>query len=133
MAIETTEIIKHLVLGGLIGATGQGLRVVIGIKKLNDEAKKEEKKTSDLIVTSRLLISLLIGFCAGILTMLSITTFTNEMWKDVTTTRNTILSLFAAGYAGTDAIEGLINKYLPKQRTTNDAASRKGNVEEVVR
>ncbi len=39
----TTEIIEQLLLGGLMGAIGQGLRTIVGLKKLNDTANAAEK------------------------------------------------------------------------------------------
>jgi hypothetical protein len=116
---NTEEIILQLLLGGLLGAVGQGLRVIVGMKKTYDVAQQQQEKFADLIVTSRLLLSLLIGFCAGLLAMLSISTLTKDFLQDGNT-KTHLLAVLASGYAGTDFIEGLMKKYLP----TNTPAAK---------
>lgn len=87
---------------------GQLIRVVIGLKKANDEATAENKTIKETFDTSRLVISILIGFVAGVLAMVSLTTFKDDFLK--TDTKKTIMALIAAGYAGTDFIEGFMKK-----------------------
>ena len=111
-----------LLLGGMLGVIGQGIRVVIGLKKLNQEASLEGKPFSELFQGSALSISLLIGFVAGALAIIGITDG-NEATKP---SKELIVTILGAGYAGTDFIEGFINKYLPKGRRE----SREGTVVE---
>lgn len=56
-----------LLLGGFAGAIGQVARVIVGIKKLGQEASALDTTRSDLLDTSRLVISIVIGFTAGAL------------------------------------------------------------------
>ena len=123
----TVEIIWQIILGGLLGALGQGLRVIVGLVKLNSEAKDKKTTISSLIDTSRLLLSLLIGFCAGALAMIGMTTFkadflTGDKVKEV------LMGIIAAGYAGTDFIEGFMRKSLPADpaRNNNPKEDEKG-------
>jgi len=107
--MTTGETLIQLLTGGLLGLTGQGLRVVVGLKKLNDQAQQTNQKTKDLIVTSQLLISLLIGFFAGILATVSM--LATGDGKPLS--NHALLSMIAAGYAGTDFIEAFMNKAQP--------------------
>lgn len=106
-AVQWTQI---LALGAFSGALGQGARVVIGLKKVGDTAAAENRDISELIVPSRLLISLLIGAVAGALTAV----FTDVDVKAISF--NTIAAFAAAGYAGADLIEGLISRILPQPK-----------------
>lgn len=108
----------HLILlGGIMGLMGQGVRVIIGLKKLNDEVGSKasaalatgdtQPKTSDSIDVSRLLVSLLIGFIAGALAALTLNLpLANGDTKP-------LFAFMAAGYTGTDFIEGIMSRYLP--------------------
>jgi hypothetical protein len=96
---------------------GQSLRVVVGLKKLNDDASDAGKRLKDVFVGSRMVVSLLIGFVAGLLGILSISSFKADFFSG-TGVKQVILSLVAAGYAGTDFIEGFITKFLPGTTTT---------------
>lgn len=108
----TLEIIQQLLLGGLLGLVGQGIRTIVGLKKINDEATSSERQFKDVFVPSTLLVSLLIGFCAGVAAMASISDFKTDFLA--TETKKTILGLLAAGYTGTDFIEGFIKKNTPQ-------------------
>ena len=101
--------IHLLLLGGLLGMLGQGIRVVAGLKKVNDQAVREGTPFAQLFKASALLVSLLIGFVAGALAIVGITSG-QEAFK---ISKDLALALIAAGYAGTDFIEGFIKKYLP--------------------
>lgn len=99
--------IQVLVLGGLAGAVGQVARTVVGLKKVNDIAVAEDVNPQHLIIASRLFISLTIGFVAGALVALAMGIDPANIATEE------ILGLAAAGYAGTDAIEGLIGRITP--------------------
>ena len=58
---------------------------------------------------SRLYTSLLIGFLAGALTAF----FLSEPTLKLVLTKQVLIGLMAAGYAGTDTLEGLANKFMP--------------------
>ena len=111
----TTDWVLTLILGGFLGMIGQGIRVVAGLKKVNDQASAEGKTFGSLFQSSTLGLSLLIGFIAGALAIISVTG-SMEVTKP---TKDLIVIIIGAGYAGTDFIEGFIKKSLPAaQRET---------------
>lgn len=81
--------------------------MAIGLKKLSDSnvGKKEGQVTE--VNSSRLLVSLFIGFVAGALFLL--VKGVDDIGKG-----EFIFSIIAAGYSGTDFIEGLFNTYISK-------------------
>lgn len=97
-----------IILGGILGAAGQGARVIVGLKKVNDEAAAKNTTMSQLIEPSRLLVSLLIGFVAGVLAAVVM-----HDDKSPNPTASALLAFAAAGYAGTDFIEGIMSRFLP--------------------
>jgi hypothetical protein len=96
--------IQVIFLGGVAGALGQAARTIVGIKKVNDLAVAAHTDPQDLIVASRLFISLTIGFVAGALAALVMDVNVEAIAVAQ------ILGLASAGYAGADFIEGFINK-----------------------
>jgi putative chitinase len=116
--MSVQEILLQLLLGGLLGVTGQGIRVVIGLKKQSDQAQLAGTTLRATFDAKRLSTSLLIGFVAGVLAMIGFTDFDKAMNGAAGSVKETILGIIAAGYAGTDFIEGFISKYMPKTNTT---------------
>lgn len=108
--MQVGDWILTLILGGLLGMIGQGIRVVVGLKKLNKTALDEQKPFKELFNGTELGLSLLIGFIAGSLAIIAMT------WGNAAVKPNKELftTILGAGYAGTDFIEGFISKYLPK-------------------
>jgi hypothetical protein len=100
------DLLLTLLAGGVLGALGQGIRAVVGLKKLGDESAQVGKQLADLVVPSRMVVSLLIGFIAGALGILAI---------DVSQgyPAQTIVTLIGIGYAGADFIEGFFQRHLP--------------------
>lgn len=107
--MNVTDWINLLLLGGMLGALGQGVRAVMGLKKVNDQAVLEGREMKDLVDASTLIISLVIGFIAGALAIVGIADPAKPMIPD----KELVITLLGAGYAGTDFIEGFIKKYLP--------------------
>jgi len=99
------DMLVLIMLGGLLGAFGQGLRVVVGLKKVYDQAHVDGADFASLFDTSKLVVSLFIGFLAGGIAIL----FMDKpvMGNGLYTT------LIGAGYAGADFIEGFVQKALP--------------------
>lgn len=96
-----------LTLGGLAGAMGQAIRVIVGIKKLNDQASNANLSLAAMIVPSQLVVSLLIGFVAGALA-------SSQLISDLAhISSQQIFALSAAGYAGADFIEGFMTRVTP--------------------
>ncbi|HUL58296.1 MAG TPA: hypothetical protein VLU43_03435 [Anaeromyxobacteraceae bacterium] len=109
--------IMQFLVGGMFGALGQGLRVVVGLKKLNDSALLQKKPFGELFSAGTLVLSLLIGAIAGVLG-----TLTSSMNLQAITRENVML-LIGIGYAGADFIEGFVRKELPAGAgATPDAA-----------
>ena len=97
--------IWSILLGGILVLVGQGIRVVAGLKKVNDQTN-QEKGFSTLFQLDRLLLSLLIGFIAGALAAIPISAQNVD--------RQAVMTLIGAGYAGTDFIEAFMRKNQPK-------------------
>ncbi len=103
-----------IVLGALLGATGQGIRIITGLKKLYDQASSTNQTMKDLYkhkqLIHSLIISLVIGAIAGVLSAIikedNFTVFTNT----------NALTLIASGYAGTDFIEGFMKSSLQSSK-----------------
>lgn len=104
-----TEWVITLILGGILGMIGQGIRVIAGLKKVNDQASVVGKSFGTFFQGNRLALSLLIGFIAGTLAIIG---FTNSM-EIIKPSRELIVTIIGAGYAGTDFIEGFMKKSLP--------------------
>jgi len=110
----TANYLNYLLLGGLLGIIGQCLRIIVGLKKVYQEAEKLKEADTNLTTkeanaevfdSRRIMISLLIGFVGGALAAIAID-------KKEIIDKNTALGIIAAGYSGTDFIEGFISKYL---------------------
>lgn len=115
-----SEILLQILLGSVAGAFGQGLRLVIGLKKSSERAASEGMTLADNLDVNRIFIGLLIGAIAGGLGILSLTGFepVNNLSSQL------FFTLIGIGYAGTDFIEGLIRKYIPKQVDAGDASTQ---------
>jgi hypothetical protein len=95
-------------LGGLLGTVGQGVRAIIGLKKARDAAAQLKKDFAEVFRPGELALSLVIGFVAGVLGLLTL-----QLGDGTTITMAQIVSLIAIGYAGTDFIEGFMQRTLP--------------------
>jgi hypothetical protein len=103
-SITAEHALAYIVLASIMGMAGQLFRVIVGLKKASDA--KPGVKTADLFVGTQFLISLgiaaIVGAVAGVLAAVT----TNNY--DVT--QATYFTYIAAGYAGTDFIEGFVIK-----------------------
>ena len=68
--ITAYDIINTVLAGGLLGVLGQGIRMIIGLKKISDLNQSVTTKGFTQINIARLLLSLFIGFVAGALYLL---------------------------------------------------------------
>jgi hypothetical protein len=73
--MATQEPILAIFFGGVLGAVGQGIRVIVGLKKVYDEALQKGIAFSDSFNGASLLFSLLIGFIAGVLGIIGLGDF----------------------------------------------------------
>src|SRR5262249_21629707 len=111
---EVWKVLGYMLLAAFLGTIGQLIRVVIGLKKENDEARAANQPLNARFSAQELLTSLAIavavGAIAGVLTGLQSTNHlpgTKEL-----------LAFVGAGYSGTDFIEGFMSKALPQQSTS---------------
>ena len=108
--MEVWTALGYVLLGGILGAVGQGMRVIVGIKKQLDKASACGKKWEDWFETKQLLSSLIIAFTvggiAGVLGAIEL--LGTEITKEF------MITLIAIGYAGTDFIEGFMKRHTPK-------------------
>jgi putative chitinase len=79
------------------------VRAVVGLKKLKDQAQATSQSMMDLFTASRFVVSLIIGFVAGMIAGISIG-FANLQTINPDNIQM-LLGIAAAGYAGTDFIE----------------------------
>jgi hypothetical protein len=114
--LPTSEILNTLLLGGLLGAVGQGIRAIVGIKKMREETIALEG-TPQLLDSKRLLGTLIMGFVAGLLATLPF--FDSKFTSHSDWSQQMILTLIAAGYSGVDFIEGFLKNYLFNTNTSN--------------
>ncbi|MFO0995741.1 MAG: hypothetical protein U1F33_03585 [Alphaproteobacteria bacterium] len=105
--MSALEWIVVVALGGLMGMIGQGLRAVVGLKKLREDAHQAGKSFKTEFSPSTLLISLLVGFIGGALASLMIVKSADQVSAEM------LVGLMGAGYAGTDFIEGFLARYMP--------------------
>lgn len=90
--------LQNMIVCGAIGAMGQFLRTMIGLYKLYMDDNRDTKKEFNKF---RLFLSILLGACCGAL----ISFIFDEVLR-----RNDVLLTIAAGYMGTDFIEGFLKK-----------------------
>jgi hypothetical protein len=123
--MNASDWLQLVILAGIAGMVGQSARVIIGMKKLNDEASATSQKLGDMVDTSRLLISLLIGFTAGVASALALQSGTTP--ADIGHIEaKSLLAFAAAGYAGTDFIEAFMTRNLPSTATAPSSDGYKG-------
>jgi len=124
--MQINEVLSLVAFGAIGGMFGQGLRVVVGLKKAQEQAAANGLSFQDDVFDSRRLwSSLLIGAIAGGIGVFTLSTL--PTFKDGTEATNMFFALVGIGYAGTDFIEGFINRYLPLQDSTGKNAKETPN------
>jgi hypothetical protein len=96
------DLLTKLFIGMLLGMIGQSMRVIVGMKKKNDTAEPHDPQR----LFMSLLIGLVVGAVAGVLVIV------DDPSKELQE-KATLLAIIAAGYAGSDFIEGFIQKTNP--------------------
>ncbi|MGB0129212.1 MAG: hypothetical protein WBP72_16345 [Rhodocyclaceae bacterium] len=92
-------------LGGIVGAVGQLIRVIAGLRKLNESADATETSLAASFSASRLVVSILIVGVAGALAAISMGfNPADKISSEV------IVALLGSGYAGADFIEAFMRK-----------------------
>ncbi len=112
LAIPPLEVI---LMGGVLGTAGQGLRAIVELKKANETKSATTPSVANVYITSQLIFSLLVGFVIGVVTtlILGVANIANFDFTQPTQIGNPLLTLLLAGYAGTDAVEGFVTRFLP--------------------
>jgi hypothetical protein len=110
------ELILVILLGGILGTVGQGIRVIVGLKKLYDESLQKGIAFAEGFKGSTLLFSLLIGFIAGVLGVIGL-----ENFDGLLIGREQVLALIGIGYAGADFIEGFVKKNTARLAAAGDS------------
>jgi putative chitinase len=105
-----------LMLSGLLGMVGQGVRAVAGLKKMGDDAQAKNVSPSALFSPGWFMVSLVIGFIAGIIAGLSL-----GVSKILKTPDDfqLLLGIAAAGYTGSDFVEAFASR-IPKTMSSNN-------------
>jgi len=106
-------VLEALVISGFMGAMGQSVRAIIGLKGLADDRADPNVTDPEAFNLTRLVVSLVIGFVAGVAAGLTIGL--DKVAAVTPDDTKLLVSLCAAGYAGTDFIEGFMASYLPGQ------------------
>lgn len=106
--MQATTLLGVLLLAGLMGVAGQGARTIVGLKKLYDTNAAQPPNQQDPLLASRLFVSLMIGFIAGVLAALAMSV--EKLAGADGLGAEALFGLAAAGYAGTDFIEGFMAK-----------------------
>jgi uncharacterized membrane protein YeaQ/YmgE (transglycosylase-associated protein family) len=104
-------IIIIILSGGLLGIIGQGIRIVVGLKKLanNNVTNTLTGAPTSEFNWSKLLVSIFIGFIAGAIAFLI-----QSKLQDTKIDVSVAMTIITAGYSGSDFIEGLFNTSAPK-------------------
>jgi hypothetical protein len=106
-----------LIAGIILGALGQGARTIVGFKKLSDYTDTAQASVDGW----RLLISFGIGGVAGALAAITVLPDTGAVSKEQ------LLGIAAAGYAGADFIEGFISRISGTPASSPPPAGAIGN------
>lgn len=101
------EWIALILLCGMLGALGQVIRAVAGLKKAQEAGSGGAAGFSATFEWPVFLVSLVLGFAAGALAGLTVT-FPKDWGAQF------LLTFIAAGYVGADFIEAFIKKQLPQ-------------------
>jgi hypothetical protein len=112
--IPVANALAALIMGGFLGLLGQGARAVVGLKGLQDQVDSPDASQTDVFSAARLLMSLMIGFLAGLAATLAMgidkLLFISPSNLDV------LLGIAAAGYVGTDFIEKFMSRFAPTSK-----------------
>lgn len=109
--LDANTWMQLLGLGAMMGALGQAIRAIVGLKKVNDAVSNTTAKVSDVIEPSRMITSLVIGAIAGSLASVSLIDNIHAVASAQ------IAALLGAGYSGADFIEGFMSRAMPSPAT----------------
>jgi hypothetical protein len=122
MSATLANSIELLLIGGALGIGGQLLRAFVGWIKRNGQARVTGDR--EVLMASRFFFSTFVGFIAGSAAALLSTNVANE----VVLTGPAVLCLAAAGYAGTDFVEGIVGSFTASSATPSMASRGRANL-----
>lgn len=121
--VPVTQALGAILLGGVLGAVGQGLRSIVVVKAQGAQAAGAGQNPVPVppagplgtINPLPLVYGLLVGFVVGVIAtlMLGLGKFLNLDTDNVADIAGPLVTILLAGYAGTDAIEGFVSRFLP--------------------
>lgn len=133
--MSATEVLQALIISGIMGMIGQGIRAVIGLKSASTLAAQSGSQQS-AFDAAYFALSLMIGAVAGVIAGFGIGL--SELLRTLATDQKILLALAASGYAGADFIENAMTNFLPPSanatkprdaadKTSGDADATAGN------
>jgi hypothetical protein len=99
------EWLQILGFGAVLGAAGQLIRTIAGLKKVNEQASSTGASFGDIFSASQLVVSVLIGSVAGMLGAIALGIDLNEQLAI-----DKLVALMGTGYAGADFIEAFMTR-----------------------
>jgi hypothetical protein len=98
-SMPVSDVLRLLLLSGLMGMLGQGARTIVGLKKLSDLSNTAPSR-ADEFTAARIFIGLMIGFIAGVIGGL-----TPKAWDAHAIGGDIIFYLASIGYIGVDGVQ----------------------------
>jgi predicted chitinase len=120
--MNTGDMLSALVLFGLMGLLGQGIRAVVGLKSAAALAAGIPTQQSEFNA-AYFGLSLMIGFIAGVLAGIGLMVASADLKIMMANLDfKTLLGVAAAGYAGADFVENAFTRLIPGIGTTPTTA-----------
>jgi predicted chitinase len=117
------QVLAAVLLAGLMGLIGQGVRAAVGLKSAATLAATTPTQQSQFNA-AYLMVSLMIGFIAGVLAGMAIGL--DKVTGVAPDNIKVLLGLIAAGYAGVDFIENTFTHLIPGLGTPQQAGAAAG-------
>jgi Domain of unknown function (DUF1906) len=113
-SVDAGSVLAALLLFGLLGLIGQGIRAVVGLKNAG-ALNANTPSNQSVFSAAYLLVSLMIGFIAGVLAGIALkfqdlTKIDQSSWQQ-------LLGIIASGYVGADFVENTMNLVIPGAQT----------------
>ncbi|BCG73357.1 hypothetical protein MesoLj113a_45150 [Mesorhizobium sp. 113-1-2] len=124
--MESSSILTTLVMCGLMGMLGQGIRAAVGLKSSATLSAQNPGQQAQFDA-AYFALSLMIGFIAGVLA--GIVLGLNTLIKIDPSDPKLLVGLAASGYAGTDFIENAFTNVIPRLSTSTGSASGQGGAQ----
>jgi predicted chitinase len=116
--MNSGQMLEALLLFGLMGLLGQGIRAAVGLKSAATLSAGAPTQQSEFNA-AYFGLSLMIGFIAGVLAGIGLMAASTDLKTMMgTLDLKTLLGVAAAGYAGADFIENAFTRLIPGMGTT---------------